>query len=418
MRLLYSLFLYLLTPLLLVRLWWKGRLVPGYRQNIADRFSLSQPPKGEFDVWVHAVSLGEVIAATPLIDGFLKKKWRVLVTTMTPTGADRIKARFPTHVEHRYVTYDLPWVVHRFFKTIKFSVGVIMETELWPNLIAYAHKTGVPLFLVNARLSERSCRGYQHIRFLIKPALNQFRGILAQCEEDAQRFKDLGAERSRVAVLGNMKFDLQTNNISLDTFQELKSRWGKERVVVMLASTHDNEEQLILSQLKTLQAGIPGVILLVAPRHPERFQKVTQLSQQLGFQTGLRSTPETLCLQNEVVILDSLGELLGFYKISDYAFVGGSLVPVGGHNILEPIAMKVPVLSGSFVHNFKSICRDLVLEKAIILVDKPEDLIQEILALHTNKNKKATLVNNASRVLEANKGAVARYIAAIEKAHA
>ncbi|STX41259.1 3-deoxy-D-manno-oct-2-ulosonic acid transferase [Legionella donaldsonii] len=411
MRHVYSFLMYLMTPYMLLRLWWKGRQLPAYRQRILERFVLNDREDIKVDIWVHAVSLGEVIAATPLIDALLAKQWTILVTTMTPTGAERVRARFGEKVIHQYMPYDLPGVTKRFFKRTKARVGLIVETELWPNIIHYAYKAQMDLFLVNARLSERSYQGYRKVKFLFKPVLNQFNAILAQSEDDAKRFKALGAVASKVIVLGNMKFDLQTQNINTELFLELKASWGAERVVVMVASTHEDEEELVLSRLKKLQAGIDNMILLIAPRHPERFQKVHQLSVQLGFNTGLRSQKETLSKENEVVILDSLGELLGFYQISDYAFVGGSLVPVGGHNVLEPIAMKVPVLSGTQVHNFKTICRDLQEAQAIELVENADMLIERIIALHQDGNRKRNLVTNATMVLEANKGAVARYVA-------
>ena len=416
MRWVYSFLMYLLTPYLLFRLWWKGRRLPAYRERIAERFCWDNSELKTVDVWVHAVSLGEVIAATPLIESMLNKNWSVLITTMTPTGAEQVKTRFADRVYHRYVPYDLLGVVRRFFKIVQPKVGVIMETELWPNLIGEACAAKIPLFLANARLSERSSRGYMRFKFLFKPILNQFTAILAQSQDDAQRFIALGAEQDKVQVLGNMKFDLHTNSVDQVKFQELKNNWGGERPVVIVASTHDDEESQVLAQLKRLQQAIPGVVLLIAPRHPERFQTVYQLCVQQGFNTGLRSVLETLNDKNEVVVLDCLGELLGLYQISDYAFVGGSLVPVGGHNVLEPIAMSVPVLSGNQVHNFKTICRDLDDAKAIILVKQADELIDAIIKLHQDQGLKKAMVNKATKVLESNKGSVLKHLTKIENA--
>ncbi|HAT7795330.1 TPA: 3-deoxy-D-manno-octulosonic acid transferase [Legionella pneumophila] len=414
MRFVYSFLMYLLTPYLLFRLWWKGRKLPAYRQRIAERFCLGLQEYAPVDVWVHAVSLGEVIAATPLIDAMLDKRWSVLVTTMTPTGSERVKSRFGHKVAHQYLPYDLPWVLKRFFKKTRPRVGIIMETELWPNLINQAHASGVSLFLANGRLSDRSLQGYLKLKYLFKPVLNQFAGILTQSNEDAERFIALGANAALVHVLGNMKFDLQINSVDSKKYKELKSHWGEDRVTVIAASTHDNEESQILSQLPRLQEAIPGVVLLIAPRHPERFQSVYQLSVQAGFHTGCRSNLDTVSRKNEVVILDSLGELLGFYQISDFAFVGGSLVPVGGHNVLEPIAMNVPVLSGNQVHNFKTICRELKEAQAILLVNHVNELVDAIIKLYQDKESQSTMVTNASSVLESNKGSVVRYLQKIE----
>lgn len=416
MRLIYSFLMYLLTPYILFRLWWKGRKLPGYRARISERFSLGVSDNKPVDIWVHAVSLGEVIAATPLIDAMLDKKWSVLVTTMTPTGSERVSARFGDKVAHRYVPYDLPGVLRRFFKQTQPRVGVIMETELWPNLIYQAHSAKVPLLLANARLSERSLKGYMKLKFLFKPVLNQFSAILAQSNDDAKRFIALGANNDLVQVLGNMKFDLQTNTIDTAKFKEIKNHWGADRIAVIAASTHDDEESRILAQLRRLQQAIPNVVLLIAPRHPERFQTVYQLSVQAGFNTGLRSNLDMVSAANEVVVLDCLGELLGLFQISDYAFVGGSLVPVGGHNVLEPIAMNVPVLSGNQVHNFKTICNDLKEAEAIRIVSQADELIDAIIKLHQDKESQALMVKNATAVLESNKGSVVKHLQKIELA--
>lgn len=416
MRLMYTFLMYLLTPYILVRLWWKGRKLPGYRSRIPERFSIGTHGNKPVDVWVHAVSLGEVIAATPLIDAMLEKHWSVLITTMTPTGSGRVKARFGDKVTHRYLPYDLPGALKRFFRQVQPRVGVIMETELWPNLIYQAHSAQIPLLLANARLSERSVKGYMRLKFLFKPVLNQFSAILTQSDDDAKRFISLGAKSELVQVLGNMKFDLQTNIIDRAKFNELKNHWGTERVVVIAASTHDDEESRILAQLPRLQQAIPNVLLLIAPRHPERFQTVYQLCVQAGFKTGLRSNLDTVSSANEVVVLDCLGELLGLFQISDYAFVGGSLVPVGGHNVLEPIAMNVPVLSGNQVHNFKTICQDLEDAEAIQIVSQADELIDAIIKLHKDKKFQQRMVQNATAVLEKNKGSVVKHLQKIELA--
>ncbi len=366
------------------------------------------------DVWIHAVSLGEVIAAIPLVDAILEKKWSVLITTMTPTGSDRVQKHFGDKVAHQYVPYELPCVLKRFFKQIKPRVGIIMETELWPNLIYQARAAEVPLLLANARLSDSSQRGYKLIKFLIKPLLSQFSAILPQGTADARRFIALGAKKEIVHVSGNIKFDLQTNTLDTQKFKELKSKLGAERVVVIAASTHENEESEIVSQLKRLQGAIPDVVLLIAPRHPERFQSVYQLCLQAGFNTGLRSNLDSISPENEIVVLDTLGELLGMYLISDYAFVGGSLVPHGGHNVLEPIAMNIPVLSGNYVNNFKAICDDLAVAQAILLVQQANEVIDGIIKLHADEMLRQQMVKNAALVFEQNKGAVLKHLERIE----
>lgn len=415
MQFIYSLVFYLITPFLLLRLWWKGRTSHAYRRRILERFYLGQRHTKPVDVWVHAVSLGEVIAVTPLVDAMLAKGWSILITTMTPTGAEQVKLRFGDKLAHQYVPYDLPGVLKRFFRRIKPRVGLIMETELWPNLIHQAHRAKVPLLLLNARLSAKSLHSYLKFKWFFKPILNQFTGILTQSEDDAQRFIRLGADSALVHDLGNMKFDLQTNFVDASAFNALKKQWGADRIVLIAASTHDDEESQILARLKHLQKAIPKLILLIAPRHPERFQTVYQLSIKAGFVTGLRSVLDTVSPTTEVLVLDSMGELLGFYQVSDYAFVGGSLVPVGGHNVLEPIAMKVPVFSGTQVHNFKTICKDLQEAHAIELVDDADSLADRLIRLHEDVQLRQQMVMNASVVLEKNKGALAKHLGWVEK---
>lgn len=415
MRFFYSFLMYLLIPFILIRLWWKGKSLPAYRKRIAERFFLGDYKYKPVDVWVHAVSLGEVIAAIPLIDAMLDKHWSLLVTTMTPTGSERVQARFGGKVMHQYLPYDLPAVLKRFYKHIRPRVGVIMETELWPNVIHQARVAQIPLLLANARISDDSIKGYKKIKYLVKPILNQFSAILAQGEEDAQRYMILGAKKERVHVLGNMKFDLQTNRIESQRFSDLKKHWGGARVAVIAASTHEDEEAQLLSQLKRLQHAISDVVLLIAPRHPERFQEVYQLCIQSGFKTGLRSDLQTLSPENEVVVLDSLGELLGLYQISDYAFVGGSLVSVGGHNVLEPIAMNIPVLSGHYIHNFKLICDELQAAQGILLARNAEEVIDGIINLHTHPVFRQQMIQNATAVFKKNKGSVLRHLQHIEE---
>ena len=415
MRRAYTFFLYLIIPFLLARLYWKGRRLPAYRQRILERFSLSKKKgRSDVDIWVHAVSLGEVVAATPLIDALLVKQWRVLVTTMTPTGSEQVIKRFGDQVTHQYIPYDLPWVLRRFFKTTHPRLGIIMETELWPNLFNEAKKKKIPLLLANARLSDRSFKSYEKVSFMFKPVLNQLAAILAQSDEDAQRFIALGASVDLVHMLGNMKFDLQLKMSANDECMQLKAQWGSARTIVIAASTHDDEENQLLSHLGRLKEAIPQVLLLIAPRHPERFQAVYQMIGAHGFNPGLRSQLSTINANTDVVVVDSLGELLHFYQISDYAFVGGSLVPVGGHNVLEPIAVQVPVFCGPHMNNSKVICQDLCEAGAMVMVEHVGELINALVAMHHNKLQRAQQILNASAVLAANRGTVARYMEKID----
>ena len=414
MRHIYTFFLYLLIPFILLRLYWKGRRAPAYRQRVLERFSLGRRELFPVDVWVHAVSLGEVVAATPLIDALLAKKRRVIVTTMTPTGSQQVIKRFGEQVAHQYIPYDLPWALRRFFKRVNPHLGIIMETELWPNLFNEAKRIKMPLLIANARLSDKSFKSYEKVAFMFKPVLNQLTAILAQSDEDAKRFVALGAAEDLVQVLGNMKFDLQLHIPLNEDCTKLKEKWGQERIIVIAASTHDDEERQLLSHFNKLKMAIPPVLLLIAPRHPERFQTIYQMSCSYGLNTGLRSQLKTIDTNTEVVVVDSLGELLNFYQISDYAFVGGSLVPVGGHNVLEPIAVQVPVFCGPHMNNSKAICQDLLAVRAMVMINTVDELITALTTMHQNGLQRQQQITNASAVLEANRGTVARYMEKIE----
>ena len=406
LRSVYTFLLYLLTPFILFRLYWKGRRLKEYRCRIAERFSLT--PMQPTDVWLHAVSLGEVVAATPLIEALLAKRWRVLITTMTPTGSQQVIARFGARVAHQYLPYDLPWALRRFFRAIDARLGIIMETELWPNLIEFATREKVPMILMNARISDKAFSSYKRTRFFFKPVLSKFKAILAQSELDAARFVKLGAAKRRVHAIGNMKFDLQIQSVSRIQVETFKIKWGSERPVFIVASTHDDEENQLLTRLKQLKSVIPNVLVIIAPRHPERFKAVYDLCCQLGLNTALRSEPESISNLIDVIVLDSLGELLSFYETSDYAFVGGSLVPVGGHNVLEPIAMQVPVFTGPFMMNSKAICAELLAAKAMQSFDNVDALYAAIIRLHRNPSQRIEQIKNANAVLALNKGTVAR----------
>lgn len=415
MRYIYTFILYLITPFIILRLYWKSRRLPAYRQRIGERFSCGTLQGASVDIWLHAVSLGEVMAATPLISALLDKGCSVMVTTMTPTGSQQVLNRFGTRVLHQYIPYDFPWALRRFFKRIKPQVGIIMETELWPNMIYQAKQYHIPLLLVNARISNRAFKQYLNVRFMFKPILNQLTAILAQSENDARRFLALGALEEHVQVAGNIKYDVQSTEVDSRLQHGFSEAWGDDRVVVILASTHQDEEAQILNRLSVLKSAIPTLLLLIAPRHPERFQAVYKLCQQYPFKTGLRSQLATINRHCDIIILDSLGELTLFYSLSHFAFVGGSLVPIGGHNVLEPIALGVPVLCGQYMDNSKSICEDLCAAKAIVKVADADALIQNLIELYRDSPRREAQVNNATAVLKANQGTLLRCMECVDK---
>ncbi|MCH9757424.1 MAG: lipid IV(A) 3-deoxy-D-manno-octulosonic acid transferase [Gammaproteobacteria bacterium] len=413
MRYLYTALFYLLLPFILLRLIWKGRQNPAYRARLKERFSWGKMPEKSVDVWVHAVSLGEVVAAKMLIEQILKANQSVLVTTMTPTGSEQVRRLFGERVLHQYIPYDFPIALKRFFKAYQPRVGIIMETELWPNLMVQAKTSGVALFIANARISDGAFRAYQRVCWFFKPLFACVTGVFAQSEHDAERFSALGAPESKVHVLGNMKSDLFVSHDVSRPVRFLKQAWGDDRPVVIAASTHDGEEEQVLSVLQALQVAVPNVVLLIAPRHSERFETVYKLAKTHQFKTGRRSEEASIEPDTEVVVLDSLGELLGFYDLSDYAFVGGSLVSIGGHNVLEPIALEVPVFCGMFMQNSKSLCEELVRAEAMQQVADARALVQAIGVLHQNKDARDSQIARATNALKASQGAVARHVDAI-----
>ncbi len=413
MRYIYTALFYLLLPFILLRLLWKGRKNASYRARLNERFAWGIPNNASVDVWVHAVSLGEVVAAKMLIEHLLLANQRVLVTTMTPTGSEQVHRLFGERVQHQYIPYDYPIALRAFFKRYQPRVGIIMETELWPNLLAVAQKQGVALFIANARISDGAFRAYQRVSWFFKPLFRCVTGVFAQSTQDAERFHALGVPHNKLSVLGNMKSDLKISHDVSQPVRFLKQHWGETRPVVIAASTHDGEEEKILQVLNALQKALPKVVLLIAPRHPERFDLVYQLAQSKGFKTGRRTQENGIKKETEVVVLDSMGELLGFYDLSDYAFVGGSFVPIGGHNVLEPIALEVPVFCGMFMQNSKDLCDELLRSEAIQQVTDAKAWVKAIDMLHQQPNLRDAQVSRATEALKASQGAVARHVDAI-----
>lgn len=407
MRKIYTLVMYLAIPLVLLRLLWKSRRTVAYRHRITERFALRKLASA--DVWVHAVSMGEVVAVTPLVERLLAANLRVLMTTMTPTGSQQIQARFQSKVAHQYIPYDLPACFRRFFKHVKPKIGIIMETELWPNMIHQAHLAHIPLMLANARLSDKAFPQYHRLRWFFGPMLAKFSCIGTQSDLDTQRYLALGAPPEKVLMLGNMKFDLSFPKTNQNDLEFLKDAWGTHRQVWIAASTHEDEEAQLLAQLVRIKQAIPDILLVFAPRRPERFQTVYSLVKQQGWNTGLRSQLDTIQPDTDVVVVDSMGELLNCYRLSDYAFVGGSLVPIGGHNVLEPIAMQVPVFCGPFMQNSKSICDELVKHQALQACVSAEDMADKLIEVHRDPSLRAQQIAHASAVLEKNCGALDRY---------
>lgn len=411
MQALYTLLLYLLSPLLLLRLYIRGRRLPAYKKRIGERFRRLQVMP--HDVWIHAVSLGEAVLISPLIDELLARNLRVFVTVMTPTGSQHIEARFGQRVGHQYAPYDFPHLWRHFFRKLDAKFGIIVETELWPNMIRAAKKQNMQLFLANARISDRAWPQYLRLRKFFQGVLTWFDGIWAQSTDNAERFIRLGARETSVTVPGNLKFDAAPASEVPEFITDLRVRWGGAREVLVAASTHEGEEVLLLEALPCLKEICPDLLLILVPRHPERFVDVAYLAEGKGFITARRSMPDMLNHVTEVLIVDSLGELAAFYTVADLAFVGGSLVPVGGHNVLEPAAANVPVLTGPYINNAKAVILEMQAKGAIIVADGIEDLVQHLITLLQNPSVREAQREAAQSILATNRGAIARCLTAL-----
>ena len=406
-RALYTLAWRAVAPLAPLRLWWRGRREPGYRERVGERYGRYAAPAPAGDVvWIHAVSLGETRAAAPLVARILDERphCTVLLTSMTATGREAGRALAGPRVMQAWLPYDLPGATRRFLAHFHPSAGLLMETELWPNLAAESARAGVPLFLVNARLSERSARGYARIDSLVRPLLGSLAGVAAQTRADADRLASLGARD--VAVTGNLKFDASVPDDAHALAARLRARIGA-RPVVLAASTRDGEEALILDALerKPLER---GALLVVVPRHPQRFDEVAALLDSRGVAHERRSAERAVPRGTAVLLGDSMGELAGYYAAADVAFVGGSLVPLGGQNLIEALALGVPVLVGPHTFNFADVADRAIEAGAALRVQDADAMLAAASALIGDAGRREAMRAGASAFLAAHRGATDR----------
>ncbi|MGP6423357.1 lipid IV(A) 3-deoxy-D-manno-octulosonic acid transferase [Pseudomonas pharyngis] len=414
-RTLYTALFYLGLPLVAIRLWLRSRKAPAYAKRIGERFSYGLPTLQPGGIWVHAVSVGESIAAAPMIRALLQRypQLPITVTCMTPTGSERIHAMFANEprIQHCYLPYDLPCAAARFLDRVQPKLAVIMETELWPNHIHQCAKRGIPVALANGRLSERSAKGYGRFSKLTAPMLAEMSLFAVQTEAEAQRFRDLGARPETVEVTGSIKFDLTIDPQLLQRAAELRGQWqAQERPVWIAASTHEGEDEVVLNAHRRLLANHPDALLILVPRHPERFNSVFELCQREGFATVRRSTGASVDAQTSVLLGDTMGELLFLYALADSAFVGGSLVPNGGHNLLEPAALAKPVISGPHLFNFLDIAAQLRSAGALAEVDDAEGLATEVQRLFELPRDAQRMAEAGLSVMRRNQGALQRLL--------
>lgn len=416
-RLLYNVALAALLPVALPFMEWRARRQADRGDAWAQRLGfVPRQPAGEHPIWVHAASVGEVQAALPLlraIDNALPDRGLV-VTTFTASGARRLAEAAGDRVVSLILPYDLPGAVNRFLDRVKPCALLVTETEIWPNLFRAVHERNIPLMLGSARLSEKAMHRYRYIGRLVSDALQQMDLIGAQTEADAERFRVLGAPMDRVETLGNVKFDLNPASSTAEQGMGVRRQLFGDRPVWIAGSTRQGEEEQILDAYESVRQSFPDTLLVIAPRHPERSSAVRQLARARGLSTVMRSEGRPVD-EAAVFVIDTLGELMTFYAAADVAFVGGSLVPVGGHNLLEPVALGVPVLTGPYNDNAVDIAERLISAGAVRRVTGSEELAGRVMELLGDGTARSDQANAGWRVIEANRGAVERLVARLAR---
>lgn len=413
---LYNLLIFLTTPVYILRLKWKSRLNRAYGERINERFGFYRQELAfqKHDIWVHAVSFGEAEVAKGLITQWLNQGKRVLVTSTTPTGSARIQALFQKKVTHVYLPFEWPSALKRLLKQFQPKLLVIMETELWPNLIRVSNQHNLNIVITNARLSEKSIKGYAYIRPLMRQILSYVTLVIAQTKEDGARFVDLGLLNSKMKVGGNLKFDAEFLPLRQEERQLQRSALFGERAVLIAASTHPGEEALLIESFNILKQKHKALVLVLAPRHPERATEIAQLLDQCQLTYCSRTEKRALAINQSVFILNTLGELQLFYQLADVAFVGGSLVPHGGHNVLEAIRADLPVVVGPHMHNFKFMAEQLLLIDGMVQAKDAAELASMVDLLLSNEVRQAKLKKAAHQFLSQHLGALERHLGLIE----
>ncbi len=416
MRLLYSLLWLLVLPLAFLHLLWRARRQPEYLQHWRERLGWVKPWRGGARLWLHAVSVGETRAAAPLISAWRKRHpdCAILLTHTTPTGRATGRELFGTEgIEQAYLPYDLPPLVHLFLHRARPDLGVIMETELWPNLFATCQQRNIPLFLVNARLSERSARGYARFGSLAGKALRNLCGLAAQTDDDAQRFSELGA--GQVMVFGNLKYDVTPPTDTPLRVQALRRQFGN-RFVWLAASTREGEEEVLLEAFDRLAA--TDTLLVMVPRHPQRFAEVARLIAQRGQPWGRRSEQADAPLPDgvQVYLGDSMGEMAAYYAAANVAYIGGSLLPFGGQNLIEAAAAGCPALIGPHTWNFAEAADQAVESGAAMRVADAEALLAAVRNLHADVAAREAMTSAGRAFAARNRGATERTVALLETA--
>lgn len=412
MRTIYTSAFYLFLPLVILRLLWRSIKAPEYRRRLGERLGWYNNKVSDSVVWFHAVSVGEAEALFPLVKRIQQQypSQPLLITTTTPTGSARVVAVSGDTVEHVYLPYDIPWAIQRFFAHFKPRLAVIMETELWPNLFTACARADVPIYVVNARLSEKSASRYQKIPWIIDPTLRTITKILTQSRQDADRFMSIGAQESQLEVTGNLKFEMEIAPSLREEGREIRSTVLGPRFVWIIASTHKPEEDLFLGLYQQLKPDYPELLMVLVPRHPERFSEVQKLIELRDLKCVTRTSGSVCTSVTDVYLVDRMGELKQFYAASDLAFVGGSMAPVGGHNILEPAALGVPVMFGPFMANFKEIEQKVLEAGAAIQCQDAQAIVDNFIKLKNDESLRHQLIDEGLSFIGRNQGALDKIV--------
>lgn len=414
MRRFYTLLLYLLMPAVFLRLMWRSIRAPAYRRRWPERLGVFAPPDAWGGLWVHAVSVGEVQAVLPMIRRLLERHpgLPITVTTTTPTGSARVVEQLGNQVFHVYFPYDLPPVLTAFTRRVRPQVLLMVETEIWPNLLHHCRNNGIHTLLANARLSARSASRYRRLGGFTREVFANIDCVAAQTAADAERFRDLGVPADRVSVTGSIKFDMRIPASLEEQVEVLRRAWG-DRPIWVAGSTHEGEDERVLFAHHEVLRRFPRALLILVPRHPERFDGVAALCQRDQFRLCRRSQGLACGAETQVYLGDTMGELPVLLGSSDVAFIGGSLVPTGGHNMLEAAAQGVPVLFGPHVFNFSAISELLLGSGAGLQVADERELAERVCNWFADAAERATVGERARSVVASNRGALDRLMALI-----
>jgi len=420
MNKLYTTLLTATLPLWLLRLRRRAKTLPAYRERWDERFGkyqsapfASHQPLTEKTIWIHTVSVGEFLAARPLIKALLAAypETTMVITTTTPTGSEQVVKTFGEQVQHVYIPFDLPWMLKRFIKHFQPKICLIMETELWPNMLAVLKKNDIPSVFVNARLSARSAKSYLKIKKTVRRMMQNITQIIVQNKDDGQRFVGLGLDQNKLTIAGNIKFDMPVPEGIAEKAKDMANHLGKgDRPMWVVASTHEGEEALILKSFANIKKDIPNCLLCLVPRHPDRFDHVYNLCQNAGFKVGRRSQENPLDAECDIAIGDSMGEMMVYYAAADVTFVGGSLIPIGGHNLIEPALLSLPILTGPNMQNFLELKNLMVAADAVIICDNENIVADQVIDILKNPEQAKALGQRAEQVAEDNRGALEKHL--------